>query len=239
MTTTLCFAFLLAFGGATIAQQPWQTLKTSRVADVAAHFQAPPPEYGPEPSPMGRHEPPQQSGGIAADSVHLCQEVLVSRQPKPPSSGVKTCPAVRGATNWYSPAFSPHTGLVYVMAVEDCGLYRQAKQGGFGFLNDPADPAMKYLRALDIQTGKIVWEIPQIGPVERNYSGVLATAGGLVFYGESSGAFAGVDAKAGKSLWHFETNNAWKASPMTYLACGRQYVAIASGSSIYSFAVAP
>ena len=77
------------------------------------------------------------------------------------------------------------------MAVEDCGLYRKAKQGGFGFLNDPADPGMKYLRAIDIETGAVKWEIPQEGPVERNYSGVLATAGGLVFYGESSGGFAG------------------------------------------------
>lgn len=69
--------------------------------------------------------------------------------------GVKTCPAVRGATNWYSPAFSPLTGLYYVMAVEDCGSYRQAKQGGFGSANDPKDPGMKYLRALNLQTGTI------------------------------------------------------------------------------------
>src|ERR1019366_8851267 len=75
--------------------------------------------------------------------------------------GVKTCPAVRGATNWYSPAFSPQTGLYYVMVVEDCGMYRQSKLGGFGFLNNPQDPGMKYLRALNIETGEIAWEIPQ------------------------------------------------------------------------------
>ena len=148
---------------------------------------------------------------------------------------VRTCPAVRGATNWYSPAFSPLTGLYYVMVVEDCGLYRQAKQGGFGFLNDPKDPAMKYLRALNIETGAIAWEIPQIGPAERNYSGVLATAGGLVFYGESSGGFAAVDAKTGATLWHFESGNTWKGSPMTYTVDGHQYVAIAAGANILSF----
>ena len=75
-----------------------------------------------------------------------------------------TCPAVRGATNWYSPAYSPRTNLFYFMAVEDCGSYRQAKQGGFGFLNNPRDPGLKYIRALDIETGKTAWEIQQIGP---------------------------------------------------------------------------
>jgi putative heme-binding domain-containing protein len=148
-----------------------------------------------------------------------------------------TCPAVRGATNWYSPAFSPKTGLFYVMAVEDCGSYRASKQGGFGFLNNPKDPSMKYLRALNVETGKVEWEIPQVGPAERNYSGVLATAGGLVFYGETSGGFAAVDAKTGATLWHFEAGGIWKGSPMTYMVDGRQYVAVANGANILSFAV--
>jgi alcohol dehydrogenase (cytochrome c) len=151
--------------------------------------------------------------------------------------GVKTCPAVRGATNWYSTAFNPRTNLYYVMVVEDCSMYRQAKQGGFGFIDNPRDPGMKFLRALNIETGEIAWEIPQIGPVERNYSGVLATSTGLVFYGESSGAFAAVDAKNGKTLWHFDAGSVWKGSPMTYTAAGRQYIAIASGANILSFAL--
>ncbi len=162
--------------------------------------------------------------------------ILTSNNETTPG-GVKTCPAVRGATNWYSPAYSPLTGLYYVMVVEDCGMYRQAKQGGFGFLNDPKDPGMKYLRALNIETGEIAWEIPQIGPVERNYSGVLATAGGVVFYGESSGGFAAVDAKTGATLWHLEAGSQWKGSPMTYTAGGRQYVTIAGGANILTFAL--
>jgi len=116
-------------------------------------------------------------------------------------------------------------------------MYRQAKQGGFGFLSDPKNPGIKYLRALNIETGALAWEIPQVGPPERNYSGVLATAGGLVFYGESSGGFAAVDAKTGNTLWHFEAGGQWKASPMTYAVNGRQYVAIASGANILTFAL--
>ena len=151
--------------------------------------------------------------------------------------GVKTCPAVRGATNWYSTAYNPGTNLYYVMTVEDCSLYRKAHDGGYGRINDPADPGKKVLRAFDIETGKIAWELPFIGPVESNYSGVLSTAGGLVFAGETSGGFAAVDGKTGKYLWHFEANQPWKASPMTYVAGGRQYVAIASGANILSFAL--
>jgi alcohol dehydrogenase (cytochrome c) len=116
-------------------------------------------------------------------------------------------------------------------------VYRQSKRGGFGFINDPKDPGMKYLRALNIETGAITWEIPQIGPPERNYSGVLATAGGLLFYGETSGGFAAVNAKTGATLWHFEAGCFWKASPMTYTVDGHQYIAIAGGANILAFAL--
>jgi alcohol dehydrogenase (cytochrome c) len=152
--------------------------------------------------------------------------------------GVKTCPAVRGATNWYSTAFNPATQLYYVMTTEDCSIYRKAHDGGYGFINDPTDPPSKVLRAIAVDSGKIVWEVPLIGPVERNYSGVLTTAGGLVFFGETSGGFAAVDARDGHYLWHFECNQPWKASPMTYAIDGRQYIAIASGPNILSFALA-
>jgi PQQ-dependent dehydrogenase (methanol/ethanol family) len=153
---------------------------------------------------------------------------------KPTPGGTKTCPAVRGATNWYATAYNPDTKLFYVMAVEDCGIYRQT---GNWFVPsaDPANPPRKVLRALDIETGKIVWEVPQIGPPESNYSGVLSTAGGLLFYGESGGSFAAADARTGKTLWHFNTGQAWKASPMTYMEKGRQYVAIGAGGNIFAF----
>ena len=151
--------------------------------------------------------------------------------------GTVGCPAVRGATNWYSTAYSPATHLYYVMTVEDCTVYRKADDGGYGRYNDPAHPALKILRAFNIETGKVIWQISLSGPVQSNYSGVLSTAGGLVFFGESSGGFAAVDAATGKYLWHFETNHAMKASPMTYEVNGRQYVAIASGANILSFAL--
>jgi alcohol dehydrogenase (cytochrome c) len=92
------------------------------------------------------------------------------------------------------------------------------------------------LRALDIHTGKVVWEVDQKVPAP-NYGGVLSTSGGVLFYSESTGAFAAVDAQTGSSLWHFETGQSPKASPMTYMVNGRQFVAIASGASILAFAL--
>ena len=117
---------------------------------------------------------------------------------RPTPAGTKTCPAVRGATNWYSTAFNPATKLFYVMAVEDCNIYRQSARGGYVPSRDPANPPEKFLRAIDIETGKIAWEVPQVGAPEGNYSGVLSTAGGLVFYGETGGGFAAVDGKNGR-----------------------------------------
>ena len=156
---------------------------------------------------------------------------------RPTKGGVKACPAVRGATNWYATAFNPDTRLFYVMVVEDCSIYRQSQRGGYEGNRDPSDPGRKYLRAIDIETGDIVWEIAQVGSPESNYSGVLSTAGGLVFYGETGGAFAAVDAKSGQTLWSFRSNGTWRASPMTYTIDGRQYVAITSGANVLSFAL--
>ncbi len=172
-----------------------------------------------------------------ASAIDAKGRPILEKSATPTPAGVRACPQVRGATNWYSTAYNPFTKLFYVMAVEDCTLYRKAGLGGYLPFRDPANPPEKYLRALDIETGKTVWEIKQVGPPEANYSGVLSTAGGLVFYGETGGDFAAVDAKSGKTLWSFPTGQQWKASPMTYQINGKQYVAIAAGGNVLSFAL--
>lgn len=153
---------------------------------------------------------------------------------EPTEEGVFACPAVRGATNWYSTAYNPDTRLFYVMAAEDCGIFR-SKGRIYGANVDTKSPGQRFLRALDPETGKIIWEKPLTGSHEANYSGVLSTHGGLVFHGETAGGFAAVDAKTGKTLWSIPTNDAWRASPMTYTVNGRQHVAVAAGSNIMSF----
>jgi alcohol dehydrogenase (cytochrome c) len=65
----------------------------------------------------------------------------------------------------------------------------------------------------------------------------MATAGDLVFFGDDAGSIEAVDAQSGKTLWHFNTGQDMSASPMSYAVAGKQYVAIAAGSDIFSFAL--
>lgn len=154
----------------------------------------------------------------------------------PTVAGTLTCPNVRGATNWYSTSYNPGTGLFYVSAAEDCGIYRKTGSSYAGF-RDPENPGERYLRALNPSTGAVVWEKAMVGAPDANYGGVLTTGGRLAFYGESGGAFAAVDAANGRTLWRYPANDNWRATAMTYLVDGKQYVAIAAGSNIMSFAL--
>jgi PQQ-dependent dehydrogenase (methanol/ethanol family) len=146
--------------------------------------------------------------------------------------GDVTCP--EDAANWNATAFSPLTHLYYVMADEKCVI--KLSPGNFKDEHPQAEPGKRYLRALDIETGKTVWEDPQIGTIEgKRKAGVLATAGGVLFYGDPTGDFVAVDERNGKTLWHFTTNGENKASPMTYMAGGQQFIVIAIGPNIVCF----
>jgi PQQ-dependent dehydrogenase (methanol/ethanol family) len=147
-----------------------------------------------------------------------------------PEHGV-TCP--EEATNWPAKAFSPATRLYYVMALERCEVELSA--GNWTAALAQKETGKQYLRALDIENGKIVWEMPQVGPAEGAYEGVLATAGGLLFYGDPTGDFVAADARNGKTRWHFPSNGVNKASPMTYMVNGKQFVAVAVGPNILCF----
>ena len=144
---------------------------------------------------------------------------------RPVVADARGCPS--DATNWGSTAFSPITRLYYVLALEEC----VGKPTGY-----PDQTGQRFLRALNVETGETVWEIAQPGPARaKTWSGVLATAGGLVFYGQPNGGFAAVDQRNGKTLWQFPTNVRMKASPMTFTAGGKQYVAVAAGPNILCF----
>src|SRR5262249_44898965 len=162
---------------------------------------------------------------------------------EPSPAGTTVCPSQDGATNWYSPSFNPGTGLYYVQTFEKCSVYTKREPGvwqaGKEYLGGtqrhlPGENAERILRAIDIRTGKIAWELPQPGPGE-SWGGTLSTATGLVIFGEEGGALMAADASSGKPLWSFPTNQLWKASPMTYSFDGKQYVAVASGPNIIAF----
>ena len=81
----------------------------------------------------------------------------------------------------------------------------------------------------------MVWEVPGVGGGASG-SGVMSTAGGLVFYGDNNdGALIAINAKTAQQLWRFETQQAWKSSPMTYAIDGNQYVAVVAGTRVSVF----
>ena len=162
----------------------------------------------------------------------------------PTAEGTTICPGVEGATNWHSPSYSLTTHLFYFMTLESCSVYFR-KPAPFeegkeyystGTKRNPGEKSVQTLVAFDPRTKEFVWRYPQAGD-SHGYGGVMTTAGGLVFFADNQGFFEAVDAKTGKSLWHFNTGQTLHASPMSYAVGGRQYVAVASGSDLFSFAL--
>ena len=178
------------------------------------------------------------ASGIGADG----RPILLPGN-EPTEEGQLTCPAVAGAANWPSDAFDPTTGLFFMFAEESCNVFTKNDQWweagksfyGGGTRRAPADSSGgKFLKAIDIQTGHVTWEIPEVGGGILA-SGLMATAGGLIFYGDGAGAFVAADSHSGKLLWHFNTGQSWKGGPMTYQVDGKQYIGVAAGNMILSF----
>ena len=97
-----------------------------------------------------------------------------------------------------------------------------------------AIPEGFFLLAYNLESDKPAWRFPQVGS-GHSAGGTMTTAGGLVFFGDDAQSFEAVDAQTGKPLWHFNTGQGMHASPMSYAVNGKQYVAIAAGSDIFSF----
>jgi alcohol dehydrogenase (cytochrome c) len=180
------------------------------------------------------------ASGIGADGKPI---KLPNQAPSP--QGTRVCPSQDGATNWFSPSFNPATGFYYVQTFEKCSIYTKTDggewQAGKAYLGGsqqtgPDPTPARVLKAIDIQTGEIRWELPQPGPA-NSWGGTLATSTGLVFFGEEGGAFMAADAVDGAPLWRFETNQSWRASPMTYTFDGTEYIAVAAGGTVIAFAI--
>jgi alcohol dehydrogenase (cytochrome c) len=182
------------------------------------------------------------ASGIGSDGRPIR---LPNQEPAP--DGTKVCPSQDGATNWFSPSFNPATGLYYLQTFEKCSIYTKSDPGewesGKSYLGGTQRVAdvpvpKRVLKAIDVHTGAIAWELPQVGPA-YSWGGTLATASGLVIVGEDGGGLMAVDASTGKPLWSFQTNQPWRASPMTYSFDGRQFIAVASGADIIAVALPP
>jgi len=165
---------------------------------------------------------------------------------KPTPGGTRVCPGYTGATNWFSPSYNESTHSVYFMALEQCETYfskprpQSFKEGedfySTGVKSIAGESSKKVLIAFNLDTNTFAWKYPQIGK-GRSSGGTMTTAGGLLFFGDDAQSFEAVDAQTGKPLWHFNAGQDMSSSPMSYAIAGKQYVAIAAGSDLFSFAL--
>jgi alcohol dehydrogenase (cytochrome c) len=154
----------------------------------------------------------------------------------PQIAGALVSPNQGGATNWQSPSFSPATGLYYVSSARAFSIY---------YIYDPSDNPMGWggsdrggwsesmLQAIDYKTGKIRWSHKWEGSGPR--SGVVSTAGNVVFTGGASNDLVALDATTGQALWHSMLNTSISNGPITYELDGRQYVVAAAGDTLWTF----
>ena len=146
------------------------------------------------------------------------------------------CPAALGSKDEQPAAYSPDTQLFYVPTNHVCMDYEPFKvsyTAGQPYVGatlsmypPPGESNMGNFIAWDGKTGKIVWSNKEEFSV---WSGALATAGGVVFYGTLEGYLKAVDAKTGKELYKFKTPSGIIGNVTTYEQGGRQYVAVLSG----------
>lgn len=160
---------------------------------------------------------------------------------EPSDSGTRVWPSLQGSTNWFPPSYSSKTGLFYVSVREMGSIYykREAEYvAGTPFMGGgehalESDEAFGAIRALDLTTGKLKWEFRHQTPP---WSGVMSTAGGLVFGASNEGWFFALDASSGKPLWRFQTGGLINSAPISFSIDGKQHVAIASDHAIIVFA---
>jgi alcohol dehydrogenase (cytochrome c) len=165
--------------------------------------------------------------------------VLPNTTPTP--QGNYVCPDAAGTANWGSPSYDAATGFFLVSVREACATYTSVTKPpvpGQGFTGggvevDPKVGTPGSVRALEATTGIRKWDFPlHIG---SSATGVLATAGNVVFASSNDGNLIALDSKSGKYLWHYYTGANIITSPISYAVGGKQYVAIASQSAIFVF----
>ena len=146
----------------------------------------------------------------------------------------KLCPSMQGGNNYWPAAYSPKTKLLYIPSVSSCNEVTldptlSTKAGDW--------KGAKFRDVERNETDLIVAD-PFTGDVKKrvrvpypNYSGALATGGGLIFTGFTDGTFVAYDDATMEPLWKINVGTGFNAPPMTFEVNGKQYVAILSGLS--------
>jgi len=175
----------------------------------------------------------------------------------PTEEGTVIFPGNQGGTNWYSPSFSPRTGLFYIPSwVNYSSVYIKADAeytegrrfvgtsprsviggatGGVSKINTRReDEGYGAVRAIDPKTGERKWEFKMNDVTD---AGILTTASDLLFSGGREGYFYALDARSGELLWKANLGGFIAAGPMSYAVNGKQYIAINAGNSLFVYAL--
>ena len=173
----------------------------------------------------------------------------------PSKDGTLTYPGVQGGTNWYSPSYSPRTGLFYIPAWVDYYTvyhklpveYQPGQRFTGGMPRSPIpslrrgpintwgeEPGHGAVRAIDPTTGEKKWDFKMTDVTD---SGILTTASDVLFTGGREGYFYALNARNGELLWTTTVGGQVAAGPMSYSVAGKQYVSIAAGHSLFTFAL--
>ena len=172
--------------------------------------------------------------------------IIVNKAKEPGTGRVarQICPAASGAKDFQPSAYSPQTGLVYIPHQNLC-MDMEGTEANYIAGTPYVGANVKMyagpgghrgeVTAWDPAAGRAVWKIREVFPV---WSGALATAGGLVFYGTMDGWAKAVDAKSGHELWKFKVGSGIVAPPMAYRGPdGKEYIAFLSGVGGWAGAV--
>ncbi|MES2011700.1 outer membrane protein assembly factor BamB family protein [Cupriavidus basilensis] len=154
----------------------------------------------------------------------------------PTANGARMLPGANGGVEWSPMAFNPKTRMAYAANLHQPMTYQVEASPypggklwlGGAFKTIPAEAQWGKLSAVNIDTGKVVWDYKTDQPL---IGGVLATAGGLVFNGEGNGLFRAFDAATGKKLWEYQCGAGVNAPAVSYMVGGKQYIAVAAGGN--------
>ena len=174
---------------------------------------------------------------LKVSEPYVPQQNMFTRLSETP---VVIAPGSAGGTNWSPASYNPLTGYVYSANIHwpmqmqaNLGLeYKEGTmyQGGNASFTSKNVETWGNVVAINPVSGKIAWKTKTDLPL---FSGVITTAGGLVFAGQSDASFDAWDAESGEHLWGYETGAGSNAAPMTYMLDGKQYVVVAAGGSRY------
>jgi len=147
-------------------------------------------------------------------------------------------PSEEGATNWFPPSLDPQTGFFYVRVTRSFAVYyltdTSSKPEAWGGIDKTVLRRPSSIAAIDCKTGKVVWDHPTgAGAV----SGLLTTAGRLLFGGDGSGNALALDPLTGRTIWHVNLNQNMFNGPVTYELDQRQYLLLAAGGKLFAFAL--